>query len=120
MPIAAPQPSAFGFPVCAHPADPLRAWFAPAHSDAQRMPADGRMVVNETRDGGASFRSHGDGLPQRDAYHLVYRHSLVTDDSGTTLAMASTTGGLWVSEDAGASWQCLSRDLPPVAVLRLA
>jgi hypothetical protein len=117
--IAAPQPSGFGFPVCAHPADPLRAWFAPAHSDAQRMPVDGRMLVNETRDGGQSFTSHGEGLPQRDAYHLVYRHALVADDHGGTLAMASTTGGLWVSEDAGASWQCLSRDLPPVAVLRL-
>jgi hypothetical protein len=117
--IPAPQPSAFGFPVAAHPADPRRAWFAPAHSDAQRMPADGRMVVNETRDGGASFVSHGEGLPQRDAYHLIYRHALVTSDDGQTLAMGSTTGGLWVSEDAGASWQCLSRDLPPIAVLRI-
>jgi photosystem II stability/assembly factor-like uncharacterized protein len=117
--IAAPQPSAFGFPVAAHPVDPQRAWFAPAHSDAQRMPADGRMVVNETRNGGASFASHGEGLPQRDAYHLIYRHALVTSDDGQTLAMGSTTGGLWVSEDEGASWQCLSRDLPPIAVLRI-
>jgi hypothetical protein len=43
----------------------------------------------------------------------------VVDERGATLAMASTTGGLWVSEDAGASWECLSRDLPPIAVLRL-
>jgi hypothetical protein len=117
--ILPPQPSAFGFPVAAHPVDPQRAWFAPAHSDAQRIPVDGRMVVNETRDGGASFASHGEGLPQRDAYHLIYRHALVTSDDGQTLAMGSTTGGLWVSEDAGASWQCLSRDLPPIAVLRI-
>ena len=74
--IPAPQPSAFGFPVAAHPVDPRRAWFAPAHSDAQRIPVDGRMVVNETRDGGASFVSHSEGLPQRDAYHLIYRHAL--------------------------------------------
>lgn len=117
--IPSPQPSGFGFPVAAHPRDPQRAWFAPAHSDAQRMPVDGRMVVNETRDGGASFVSHGEGLPQQDAWHLVYRHGLVVADDGQTLAMGSTTGGLWISENAGASWRCLSRDLPPIAVLRL-
>ena len=118
--IAAPQPSAFGFPVAAHPQDPQRAWFVPAHSDAQRMPADGRMVVTQTRDGGATFSAHGEGLPQQDAYHLVYRHALVTSADGQTLAIGSTTGGLWVSEDGGDRWHCLSRDLPPIAVLRLA
>jgi photosystem II stability/assembly factor-like uncharacterized protein len=117
-PIAPPQPSAFGFPVAAHPLDPRRAWFAPAHSDMQRMPVDGRMVVNETRDGGATFITHDAGLPQRDAYHLVYRHALAVSPDGRGLAMGSTTGGLWVSEDEGASWQCLSRDLPPIAVVR--
>ena len=118
--ISAPAPSAFGFAVAAHPTDPQRAWFAPAHSDAQRMPVDGRMVVNETRDGGASFVTHGEGLPARDAYHLVYRHALVCAGDGRTLAMGSTTGGLWISEDAGASWDCVSRDLPPIAALRFA
>jgi photosystem II stability/assembly factor-like uncharacterized protein len=117
--IASPQPSGFGFAVAAHPADPARAWFVPAHSDAQRVAPNGRMVVTQTRDGGATFTTHGDGLPQHDAYHLVYRHSLVVSDDGNVLAMGSTTGGLWVSEDAGDSWQCISRDLPPIAVLRI-
>lgn len=118
--VAAPQPSGFGFAVAAHPLDPARAWFVPAHSDAQRMPVGGRLVVNETRDGGATFTSHGEGLPQQGAFHLMYRHALVASEDGQTLAMGSTTGGLWVSDDAGVSWQCLSRDLPPIAVLRLA
>ena len=118
--IPAPAPSGFGFAVVAHPTDPDRAWFAPAHSDAQRIPVDGRMVVNETRDGGRTFVTHAEGLPQRDAYHLVYRHGMACSRDGITLAMASTTGGLWVSENAGVSWQCLSRDLPPVAAVRFA
>lgn len=117
-PIAAPAPSGFGFAVAAHPSDPLRAWFVPAHSDAQRFPVDGRMVVNETRDGGESFITHSRGLPDRDAYHLVYRHALAVSADGHALAMGSTTGGLWVSEDEGGSWECVSRDLPPVAVVR--
>ncbi len=118
--IAAPQPSGFGFAVAAHPRDAQRAWFVPAHSDAQRIPVDGRLVVTETRDGGASFQVHREGLPQHDAYHLAYRHALVVSGDGRTLALGSTTGGLWISEDEGAGWQCLSRDLPPIAVLRIA
>jgi photosystem II stability/assembly factor-like uncharacterized protein len=116
--IPAPAPSGFGFPVAAHPVDPQCAWFVPAHSDAQRMPVDGRMVVNVTRDGAATFQSHGEGLPARDAYHLVYRHGLACANDGQTLAMGSTTGGLWISENGGESWDCLSRDLPPIAVVR--
>jgi hypothetical protein len=34
-----------------------------------------------------------------------------------TLALSSTTGGLWISPDAGEQWHCISRDLPPVAAL---
>lgn len=115
-----PAPSEFGFAVAPHPDDPQRAWFAPAHSDAQRMPVDGCMVVTHTRDGGRSFTVHGEGLPERDAYHLVYRHALVCADDGRTLAMGSTTGGLWISEDEGQSWDCVSCDLPPIAALRFA
>ncbi|HUR90750.1 MAG TPA: exo-alpha-sialidase [Ramlibacter sp.] len=117
--IKAPQPTDFGFAVAVHPRDPQTAWFVPAHSDQQRMPADGRMVVTRTRDGGASFETIGEGLPARDAYHLVYRHALDVSDDGNTLAMASTTGGLWVSENGGAAWTCVSRDLPPIAMVRV-
>ena len=102
------------------PRDPQRAWFVPAQADACRIPVDGQMVVTRTDDGGASFQVFGEGLPQSHAYHLVYRHALDVADDGQTLAMASTTGGLWVSADAGEAWQALSRDLPPVAVLRFA
>jgi hypothetical protein len=115
-----PQPSGFGFAVAAHPVDPQRAWFVPAHSDAQRVAPAGRMVVTETRDGGATFGVRAEGLPQRDAYHLVYRHALAASRDGRTLAMGSTTGGLWISEDGAQTWRCLSRDLPPIAVLRFA
>ena len=114
-----PADRRFGFAVAAHPKDSQRAWFVPAQADARRMPVDGQLVVNETRDGGASFITHREGLSQQDAYHLIYRHALVVSADGQTLAMASTTGGLWVNGDAGKAWQCLSRDLPPIAVLRL-
>jgi hypothetical protein len=118
QPIAAPAPSGFSFAVACDPSNPQRAWFAPAQADAMRIPVDGRMVVTRTDDGGASFQAFGDGLPQSHAFHLVYRHGLAVAPDGRTLAMASTTGGLWVSSDAGERWVCVSRDLAPVAVVR--
>jgi hypothetical protein len=55
------------------------------------------------------------GLPQEHAYDLVYRHGLAVDGSGERLAMGSTTGGLWISEDGGDRWAGLPARLPPVA-----
>lgn len=114
------KPSVFGFAVAAHPRDRNRAWFAPAVKDECRVPVDGRLVVTETRDGGTSFQIRDHGLPQRDAYDLIYRHSLVVDDTGNSLAMGSTTGNLWASDDEGQSWGLLSSTLPPIAALAFA
>lgn len=120
QPIEVPKPTGFGFAVACDPGNPERAWFVPAETDARRMPIDGKVVASRTDDGGKSFDVSGDGLPQSDAYHLVYRHGLDVTRDGATLAMGSTTGGLWTSADAGASWHCVSRDLPPIAVVRFA
>jgi hypothetical protein len=109
----------FGFAVVAHPNDPLTAWFVPAIKDEVRMPRDGALAVTRTRDGGKTWESLNVGLPQRDAYDLVYRHGLDVDASGTRLAMGSTTGALWVSENAGERWQLVNAHLPPIYAVRL-
>lgn len=114
------QPSVFGFAVAVHPQEPARAWFVPAVKDEMRVPVDGRFVVSRTRDGGETFDVLDSGLPDRHAYHLVYRHGLDVDRSGHRLAMGSTTGGLWVSENGGDRWQLISGDLPPIYCVRFA
>ena len=91
----------FGFAVVAHPHDGATAWFVPAIKDEIRMPRDGALCVTKTSDGGESWEVMRKGLPQRDAYDLVYRHGLDVDGSGDRLAMGSTTGTLWISEDGG-------------------
>ncbi len=111
-------PSVFGFGVAAHPTNPDVAWFAPAVKDQLRVPVDGRMVVSRTSDGGGSFDVLGDGLPAVHAYDLVYRHALDVDASGEVLAMGSTTGSLWISEDGGEHWQTVAANLPPVHFTR--
>ena len=108
----------FGFAVVAHPRDPGAAWFVPAIKDELRYPADGRLAVTRTRDGGRSFERLTEGLPQEHAYDLVYRHGLDIDSSGSQLAMGSTTGGLWISSNGGDAWQCVSAHLPPIYCLR--
>jgi photosystem II stability/assembly factor-like uncharacterized protein len=108
------KPSAFGFAVAVHPDDPDTAWFVPAVKDEKRYPLEGRVVVNRTRDGGKSFETLTRGLPQEHAYDLVYRHALDVCEQGKRLVFGSTTGSVWVSEDAGDSWQTVSSNLPPV------
>lgn len=118
--VTAIRPSKFGFAVAVHPRDPDRAWFVPAVKDSCRVPVDGRLVVARTSDGGQSFEVLSDGLPQRDAYDLIYRHGLAVDDSGEILAMGSTTGSLWLSENGGEGWALISGHLPPIAAVRFA
>lgn len=114
------QPSVFGFPVVVHPRDPDTAWFVPGIKDEKRIPVGGRLVVTRTRDGGRSFEALGKGLPQSHAYDVVYRHALALDDTGDRLAFGSTTGNLWVSDNQGDDWVCVSATLPPVHAVRFA
>ena len=101
-----------------HPSDGDCAWFAPAAADQQRIPIDGALIVNRTRDGGRSFDTLRSGLPRSDCYDLVYRHGLAVADDGRTLLMGSTTGGLWASGDAGDSWTTVFAHLPPIYAVR--
>ena len=114
------EPSTFGFPVVVHPREPDTAWFVPEIKDEKRIPPDGKLIVTRTRDGGKSFDILTKGLPQSHAYDVVYRHALALDEAGDRLAFGSTTGGLWVSEDQGDSWACVTHTLPPIYSARFA
>jgi hypothetical protein len=82
--------------------------FVPEVKDEKRIPPDGKLIVTRTRDGGKSFDVLTKGLPQSHAYDVVYRHALALDEAGDRLAFGSTTGGLWVSDDQGDSWACVT------------
>ncbi len=113
-----PPADDFGFAVVAHPRDANTAWFVPAIKDEIRMPRDGALAVTRTRDGGRTWDVVRQGLPQRDAYDLIYRHGLDIDAGGERLAMGSTTGALWISENGGERWQLLNAHLPPIYSVR--
>lgn len=105
-------PAKFGFTIAAHPDNKDMAWVIPAASDDKRMAIDGKLQVCRTEDGGKTWKSFSNGLPQTNCYDLVYRHSLAFN--GTDMAFASTTGNLFVSSDLGESWSNPSNFLPPV------
>lgn len=110
--------SKFGFAVCAHPRDPLTAWTVPAVVDQTRVPVDGALAVQRTRDGGRSFEALRSGLPQQHCYDLVLRHGLAVADDGEHLLMGSSTGHLWASGNGGDDWALAAAHLPPIYALQ--
>ena len=114
------RPSAFGFAVCVHPQDGNRAWFVPGVKDECRVPVDGKLVVTRTTDGGQTFESLCRGLPQQHCYDIVFRHAMDVDQSGENIIFGSSTGGVWISEDGGDSWNCASNTLPQIYVVQFA
>lgn len=114
------SPSAFGFAVGVHPADGKTAWFVPGVKDECRVPVDGQLVVIRTRDGGETFETLREGLPQENCYDIVYRHALDVDETGERIVMGSSTGGVWISEDGGDHWITVSNTLPPIYCARFA
>jgi len=112
------KPSTFGFSVVCHPRDPKTAWFVPAIKDEQRYPVDGKFVVTRTRDGGRTFETLDRGLPSEHAYDLVLRHGVDVSSDGDTLAVGSSSGSLWISENGGDDWNLINAHLPPVYAVR--
>lgn len=108
----------FGFPVAVDDNDGRSAWLVPGVSDAQRMAIGGGLFVARTNNGGESWQQLRNGLPQENAYDVVYRHALSA--SGDRVAFGSTTGNLYVSEDRGDSWSVVANNLPPIYSVRFA
>jgi photosystem II stability/assembly factor-like uncharacterized protein len=120
--IGAGLPSDFGFPMVLDPGDPDSAYVIPLASDEDRVTPDGRVRVYETRDAGASWEERGHGLPQESAYLTVLRQAFDQAHEGSELELyfGATSGDVFGSGDAGASWFTAANRLPPVYSVRAA
>jgi hypothetical protein len=114
--IAPGLPSDFGFPLAIDPADADSAYVIPLTADTDRVTPDSRVRVYETRDAGASWTPRGDGLPQEHAYLTILREAFDWrgEGEGLELYFGATSGDLFASGDAGASWSSAATHLPPV------
>ena len=115
-------PSDFGFPLVIDPEDPDSAYVIPLTADIDRVTPDGRVRVYETRDAGASWDARGQGLPAQDAYLTVLRQALDREGAGKTMGLyfGATSGDVFGSGDAGATWFTAATKLPPVHSVRVA
>lgn len=105
-------PANFGFTIAADGENPDRAWVVPAVSDETRVAIDEALCVCRTDDGGRSWQAFREGLPQEQCFDIVYRHALAVE--GNTLAFGTTTGNIFLSENAGESWSLLTHTAPMV------
>ncbi len=120
--IAGGLPSDFGFPMVLDPDDPDSAYVIPLVADMDRVTPDGRVRVYETRDAGATWTERGDGLPSDNAYLTILRQAFCSDDSGPNMGLyfGATSGDVFGSGDAGATWFTAATKLPPVHSVRVA
>jgi len=114
--IADGLPSDFGFPLALAPADADSAYVIPLTADIDRVTPGGRVRVYETRDAGASWTPRGDGLPAEHAYLTILREAFdrVGEGEALELYFGATSGTVFGSGDAGASWFDVATHLPPV------
>jgi hypothetical protein len=91
----------------------------PLTADMDRVTPDGRVRVYETRDAGASWTPRGDGLPSDHAYLTILREAFDRTGEGEALELyfGATSGAVFGSGDAGASWFDVTTHLPPVLSL---
>jgi photosystem II stability/assembly factor-like uncharacterized protein len=120
--IGAGLPSDFGFPMAVDPADPDSAYVIPLTADVDRVTPEGRLRVYETRDAGASWTARGEGLPSEHAYLTILRRAFDRAGEGPALELyfGATSGQVFGSGDAGASWFTVAAHLPPVYSVRTA
>jgi len=102
----------YGFALAIDHENPERAWVIPATSDDVRIAPDLALCVCRTDDGGETWTPLRDGLPQEKCFDIVFRHSLAIDKN--TLVFGTTTGNVYLSENYGNSWHCLSNNLARV------
>ncbi|MFH1277302.1 MAG: glycosyl hydrolase [Candidatus Eisenbacteria bacterium] len=111
-------PAKFGFAVAVDEEDGDTAWVVPAVSDEMRVAIQNALCVCRTEDGGKTWTALRKGLPQINAYDIVFRHAL--DKRGDRLAFGTTTGNLYLSGDGGDTWVPAGNHFPPIYSVRFA
>jgi photosystem II stability/assembly factor-like uncharacterized protein len=108
-------PSDFGYGIVTDPNDADTVFQVPESGSHLRAPVDGQLRVYRSRDGGATWASASDGLPDKHVYVTVLRECMATDDRNPCGVYFGTSGGhVFASRDAGDSWALIANYLPRV------
>jgi photosystem II stability/assembly factor-like uncharacterized protein len=108
-------PTDFGFVIDVNANEPETTYVVPITSDSYHYPPEGKLRVYRSRTGGNEWEPLTKGLPQSDCYVNVLRDAMAVDSLDKCGVYFGTTGGqVYVSPDAGDSWNPIVRDLPGV------
>ncbi len=108
-------PTRFGFALAVPAAEEKTLFTIPITSPAERFVPGGQLKVARSRDAGKTWEFMSKGLPQENAFALVHRGAMASDDKADAGVYFGTTGGsVFYTRNAGNSWQALAEHLPPV------
>jgi photosystem II stability/assembly factor-like uncharacterized protein len=97
----------FGFPISMD-RDTRTLFCVPLESDEYRVPVNGALEVYRSTDGGDSWQACGNGLPGAHAYTSVLRKAMDVDHLAPCgVYFGTTSGTVYVSNDAGASFTAI-------------
>ena len=106
-----------GFPITPHPRDVNTAWVFPMDGigDWPRTSPGGKPCVYRTTTGGETWERQDVGFPREQAWWTVKRQAMCADTATPVgLYFGTTNGEIWASDDEGASFHLLFRDLPHI------
>ncbi len=108
-------PSRFGFCLAVPAAEKQTMFTVPIVSPNARHVPDGKLIVGRSRDGGKTWEMMCKGLPQKNAYVLVLREAMASDDRGDAgVYFGTSSGTLFHTRNGGDSWHVLAEHLPPI------
>ncbi len=108
-------PTRFGFALAVPAAEKQTLFTVPIDSAEERFVPKGKLRVGRSRDGGKTWKLLTKGLPQENAFVLILREAMGSDDRDPAgVYFGTTTGTVHYTRDGGDSWQVLAQNLPPV------
>jgi photosystem II stability/assembly factor-like uncharacterized protein len=117
--ITAGLPSDFGYAIACDPNDANTVFQIPECGADLRTTVDASLRVFRSRDGGGSWASASQGLPQENVYVTVLREAMDTDDARPCgVYFGTSTGHLFASRDGGGAWTLIASFLPRILSVR--
>lgn len=108
-------PTRFGFALAVPAAEDQTLFTIPITSSNERYVPAGKLQVARSRDAGQTWHLLTKGLPQSNAYALVLREAMTSDDRDPAgIYFGTTTGAVFYTRNAGNSWQLLAEHLPSI------
>jgi photosystem II stability/assembly factor-like uncharacterized protein len=108
-------PTRFGFGLAVPAAEDQTLFTIPIMSAGERYVPEGKLRVARSRDNGKNWELLSKGLPQNNAYALILREAMASDNHDEAgVYFGTSCGAMFYTRDAGDSWHNLAANLPPI------